>query len=163
MDLSDNQKMQAGFNPYNQIRPQQSFAPTYGAYPPQYSAPTQGFNPHQLMGAFKMLMGAMQQLSMGWQSFGGNHFGMQGQYGAQQVYGANPIAFPQPSFGYNGPISPNPNPYSLLPAGQTSAPSTYSPFQVSNVAQVQARPAYFGGPISPNPNPYSLLPAGQYS
>jgi hypothetical protein len=159
--------MQAGFNPYTNVRPQQSFPQSYGAYPPQYSAPTQQFNPAQLMGVFKMLMGAMQQLSMGWQGFAGNPFGMQGQqpspYGANPAYGVSQVGFPQTGYGYGGPVSPNPNPYSLLPAGQSSSPTSYGSFQVFNVNQVQAGPAYYGGPISANPNPYSLLPAGQHS
>lgn len=77
-------------------------------------APTQGINPQQLQQLFMSLMSAMQQLSAGYQSFGGMPMGQQGfnPYGQQ---GFNPYGqqgfnpYGQQSFGF--PTFPQPQPF----------------------------------------------------
>lgn len=158
-------------NPYSGVRPQQYAPPTYSSPYNQGPAPSYGGpNPAQFMMTLTMMMGAIQQLSAGWQGFAG-------------VGQAAAIGYPQQSFGgHYGPIQPNPSPYSLLPAAQTSAtqqigygsPPSFnygpirpnpSPYGLLPAAQTSAvnynpAPAFNYGPIAPNPNPYSLLPAG---
>lgn len=117
---------------------------------PQYGAPLQAapqqYNPAQLMGTLRSMMSALVQLSAGWQAFGAGF----GSYGP--VNNSSAISYPKTNLWQNyGPVSPNPSPFSLLPAAQTS--------QVSYTAS----PTVFSSPIQTNPSPYGLLPAGQSS
>ena len=86
------------------------------------------------------MMSALQQLSMGWQGLMAPSVAPMNQYGG----------FQQQNY---GPVSPNPAPFSLLPAGQGS-------YGVHQVAHTNTGYGGGYGPISPNPSPFSLLPAG---
>ena len=84
-------------------------APVYygGGAPTQ--APGAGLSIQSLLSTLTGLMAATQQLYGGWQGFVSQPFAI----------GFPPFA-PAPGYG-SGPVVPNRNPYSLLPAGHGSA------------------------------------------
>ena len=144
--------VKTSFSPYIQQRPQYPQVSNSYQRPPLYGSQVQRPNASQFFQALGLLMQAMQQLSGGWQAFGGMG------YGLNPTQGVNP----PPSYGqptqYGGPIQSNPNPYSLLPSAQSS----FSAHGIST-SFGYAPPTPYTGPIQANPNPYSLLPAGQNS